>query len=378
MFNKNNQQNVNQKLVKALAGALALVMLLGGCGKEEEKPQKKPTSSSKPDTSDSSDVSSVDSSSEDSVSSSENTNTSDDFSFNFDDTSSDFDSPDFDDEKEVVKDNSVDGSFVPADYKYVWGDEFSGTALDKTKWSLGNDIRPPEDVAFLDTPEVLKVADGLLQLKAIHYFDRYDQNPEFALPYAIRTYDTMNFRYGYVEMRARVPFQIGAFPSLWMKGNCALVPESELNLNYMVEVDIFENYATVDTLTSTMHKWYTNGSHSVTNYYTPEYTFSESENLSNEFHVYGFEWTEKEMSFYVDGEKYNTFDLSINFDMKDTMDGFQCPLYLIINNFMYTPKDGRSTENTVIDANYLPFSYDIDWIRVYQKDDEKSKLYLPQ
>lgn len=377
MFNKNNQQNANQILIKVLSGTLALVMLLGGCGKEEGKKPKKPTSSSKPNTSDSSDVSSVDTSSEDDISASENTNTSDDFTFDFDDTS--FDSPDFDDEKEVIKDNSVDGSFVPADYKYVWGDEFSGTALDKTKWSLGEDMLAREDSTLSDLPEVIKVSDGLLQLKSIHYFDRYDQNVQYAIPYSLRTYDTMNFRYGYVEMRAKVPFQIGAWPSLWMKGNCKLVPESELSAKYMVEVDIFENFSSIDTLVPNIHKWYKDGEHTqISGAFKNKYTFDEYENLSNEFHVYGFEWTQEEMSFYVDGTKYNTFDLAYNFDNKDTMDGFQCPLYLVINNYIYTPKNQYSTENTIVDPANLPMVYDIDWIKVYQKEDGKSKLYLPQ
>lgn len=40
-----------------------------------------------------------------------------------------------------------------------------------------------------------------------------------ALSHGFCTIDTMNFKYGYLEIRACVPFRHGAWPSFWMKSN---------------------------------------------------------------------------------------------------------------------------------------------------------------
>lgn len=261
-------------------------------------------------------------------------------------------------------------------YEYVWGDEFETASLDMSKWMFGNDIARRNEVALVkDDKDVVNVSDGKLKMCAIRYFDTIDSNVQYAIPPAISTKDTMNYLYGYVEMRARVPFGRGAWPALWNKSNGAW-SNPEL-YDYWVEVDIFENFATTDTIQPNLHKWYHNGEHSQNNGGgKSKYKFVSLTNPSYEYHIYGFEWTPNEMNFYIDGQKYTTFDLGLNFDNKSNMDVFKSmPLYLIFDNHLFvTSSSWKPYSDCEIRPEDAPYEFFVDWIRLYQADNT-GKLY---
>ena len=257
-------------------------------------------------------------------------------------------------------------------YTYVWGDEFDTDVLDASKWGLEARMEGTAELQLLeDNPDVLLVEDSLLKLRAIHYYDPTDPTVEYAASPSVLTRETMSFQYGYLEMRARVPYLPGAWPSLWMLGGNTLGPEQ--SSNYHMEVDIFEIFSSSNTATPNIHKWYDNGEHSQYQGLadiTP-YVFAQTSGLKDEFHIYGFEWTPDAMRMYIDGECYMTFDLTENFDGKSDMKGFHDPAYLILNNHLFTesstfkPYDGCEIDNV-----NLPVEYDVDWIRLYQKPSE--------
>ena len=66
-------------------------------------------------------------------------------------------------------------SYVPAGYRQVWGDDFEGKELDSRKWTLRADMGGLADLTLAGTsrPDVLRVADGKLQLNVVA-----DRNPE--------------------------------------------------------------------------------------------------------------------------------------------------------------------------------------------------------
>ena len=109
------------------------------------------------------------------------------------------------------------------------------------------------------------------------------------------------------------------------------------------------------------------------------YFFKDCSKLNDEFHVYGFEWTPKEMSFYVDGEKYATFPIDEAGDYcpkeKLGMAGHHDFHNININNEIFTPGHGWCPPEKRITANdRLPIEYWIDWVRLYQKDGELIRL----
>ena len=261
-------------------------------------------------------------------------------------------------------------------YSYVWGDEFETMSLDMTKWMYGEDLSRLNEIAWVtDDKDVLDVSDGKLKMRAVRYFDTINNNIQYATPPSISTEDTMNYLYGYVEMRARIPFGRGAWPALWTKSNGAWSQYEKYD--YFSEVDVFENFATTDTIQPNLHKHYYDGEHSQINAGGQQkYKFVSMTNPSYEYHIYGFEWTSKEINMYVDGEKFVTYDLNDNFDGKSNMDGFKSmPFYLILDNYLFTdsiywkPYDGAA-----IRPEDAPYEFFVDWIRLYQADNT-GKLY---
>lgn len=268
--------------------------------------------------------------------------------------------------------NSVNG------YQYVWGDEFDGKGIDFNKWCFNERMSGTSTLATLDTENVAKVEDGRLKLSAIRYFDIENPAYEYATNISLCTLETMSYRFGYLEMRAKVPFNRGAWPSFWLLSNGAL-GNSNPNLPYTTEIDIFEVFASKDTAIPNLHKWkldetlygltHTQFNTALNASKQKSYTFNDIDNLSNEYHTYGFEWNEKEMKMFVDGKEYITFDLNYDFDETGSgMNGFkEQPVFIILNNFIFVKDLDETTDSRLVNDNDLPFNYYIDWIRLYQK-----------
>ena len=265
-------------------------------------------------------------------------------------------------------------------YEYVWGDEFDGDTLDPKKWAMDNFIGPPPDLKLsTDDPDVVRVEDGNLKMHVIQYSDPSDSVIEFETVLPLHTDSTMNYTYGYLETRAILPFKYGAWPALWAISKGKLTPRK--TLDYFVEIDIFEIFTSENEVSPNIHKWYADKSHTQVIEGKTRYYFDDYKNLSNEYHLYGFEWTPEEMSMYVDGEKYMAFDLTKSFDDNEDMSGFQDNLFLIIDNFIYT-RAGSGSEKWAPDdmdaviAN-TPMAFWIDWIRLYQEPG-KGELHIAQ
>ncbi len=293
-------------------------------------------------------------------------------------------------------------------YEYVWGDEFEGSELDMTKWDFEERMTGSGQVEISWDKDVVDVGDGRLKLHALNYFNPLREGTKYKVPYSVVTKYKMNYVYGYAEIRARVPFYKGSWPSFWSQiigamggrsseGGVAYDPKRIEKAMYGVEVDIFEVFGNASKVVPNAHKayiskWYDydkihgtkTGNHTVV---TPVKIWDWAEKdvdlntLSYQYHLYGFEWNEKEMSFYVDGEKYYTIDLVNSWDLCPDMSRFHEPLFLMFNNHVFAD-DMSYYENVVEDYDKMPFCYYIDWCRVYQKPntgelhiDETPKYY---
>ncbi len=274
--------------------------------------------------------------------------------------------------------------YEPKDYKLVWNDEFDGDNLDCSKWVLTENMIARPDMCLSKAPEVISVSDGELHLNGISFSDPDNPEIKYATTYSVTTKTTMSFLYGYIEMRAKVPFKKGAWPSFWMVNNGAL--NADLSSGYATEIDIFEVFSSTDTLYPNLHKWYLkDGKHighacydgirdENGNLVKKKFIFENSEQLSNEYHIYGFKWTPEVIEMYIDGEQYMSFDMSCNFDAAEftsDMSGFKQPVFLLLNNHIYTPalvKEKRlKEENFLVNDKDLPMEYSIDYIRLYQE-----------
>lgn len=279
-------------------------------------------------------------------------------------------------------------------YRYAWGDEFNGSFLDKTVWSYkntdgkGDPLGVPSDVKKLTDENCITVSGGDLHLKTIRYSDPDNASIMFASPWSLTTANSMNYQYGYLEMRAKIPAAQGAWASLWLTSGKLGGSLSENG----VEVDIFETQGL--NLTPNLHKWYGSSDvaynsspasryHDLTGSSKKIRKYTASESFRSEYHIIGYEWTPEKMVMYVDGVSYMTFDLTDDYEAYGKtgnsseygMQGFKNPMEVIIGCGLYSPAyvnpyQPWAEPYMIKDMSVLPFDYSVDWIRLYRKSGE--------
>ena len=289
--------------------------------------------------------------------------------------------------------------------RLVWHDEFDGNAPDPEKWNQFNRMWGGSDgrrriITTKSDPRNLSVEHGKLVMRAWREPDA-DGLAVYSTHETLTTWNRMSFRYGYLEIRARVPFERAMLPSCWFQS----VPWHR-SVDYMTEVDLFEPwwYAYIE---SAMHKWYltppTRRSPSGCAYahdWRPPVSFviPGAERLHDEFHRYGFGWTPQEMYFTFDGNVYGRMDITEDSDFggrgcggRETyspeqygdriralgtgltgMRGFHDPLAIHFTNFVKRGSKGFRHDEFITDEeqSVFPASFSVDWVRRYQKPGE--------
>lgn len=298
-------------------------------------------------------------------------------------------------------------------YKYVWGDEFEEEGIDSSWFKLIPKMAGSDMAEVSKEKNVVDVNDGRLKLRALFYFNNNRQGTVYRIPCSPVTHETMNFRYCYAEIRARVPYKWGCFPSWWMQSTTNATNGKVIrNPQVMFEIDVFEVFNCWE-LTPGHVQWYSADfnytgkypncwklkelNHSVPAGQSVGITYAmvgsndqvykwpeTKTNLSYEYHTYGFEWTPTVIKMYIDGEKYGEFDISHPRDSYDEemLPGTNSPIYFhdpqgfIFNNHIFL--DGVSLASKSVDLfpESLPSEYFIDWIRVYQSDEYDSRIYF--
>ena len=304
-------------------------------------------------------------------------------------------------------DTKYEGQY--AGYKYVWGEEFEGTGIETSWFQLIAKMAGSDRAEVSKEKNVVDVIDGRLKLHALSYFNNNREGTEYRIPCSPVTHETMNFKYGYAEIRARVPYKWGCFPSWWTQSTAGVCGYRTKDI--MFEVDIFEIFNAWEK-TPNLIQWYEAGFNYGGKYpdcwklkelgVTPKpgehqsiadcwvghndqlYKWKEDPNLSNEYHTYGYEWTPTEINMTIDGKVHATFDISQPRDSYDEemMPGTNSPVYFhdpqgfIFNNHIFLDGVSLASKSVAQYPKSLPSEYYIDWIRLYQKDDNGSKIYF--
>ncbi len=284
-----------------------------------------------------------------------------------------------------------------ADAKYVlaWNDEFDNLWndpwFDQNKWHFNDSMGSAKwpDVKFSTAQEdgLVKVEDGKLIMKTV---EQDDYIRPWATHHAVVTNDTMNYQYGYLEMRGAPPYKGEVeWPSYWAHSGASTLAEQKLgasynNAKYQIEVDYFEIFASKDTVTPNLHKWIPGRGTSVqlsgidqgADYSgTRTYKFS-SNAVANELHTYGFLWTENLMAFSVDGTFYFSYNLNRDFGNVASGSGMQ-PfktqyLQVIFNSTFASRAWSENSANAWfnckvdIDDATFPYIFTVDYVRYYK------------
>lgn len=284
-------------------------------------------------------------------------------------------------------------SSLQGGYEYVWGDEFEGNGIDFSKWEYTSKMSGSKSVQVSYEKNVVDVADGRLKLHAIHYFDNNNPDVIYRVPGSVTTQNKMNYVYGYLEVRSRVPYSAGVWASFWTQSSDLL--KGTRNYDYMLEVDIYEVFFTYTKHSGLIH-WYSKefdynskypeynkdaekGISVNTSIYTAKenpysYVWSPSDSLNYEYHVYGYEWTPTEMKMYIDGVCHATYDITKSFDAHQDTASYHDPQHIIFNNHVFHPEISTASESIELNPQSLPACHYIDYIRLYQKPNQ-GELY---
>lgn len=224
----------------------------------------------------------------------------------------------------------------------VWSDEFNvDGAPDSSKWGYdlgaggwGNN----EAEYYTNRPENVIVQNGILKINAIK--ENYSGSSYTSA--RILTKDKFSFKYGRVEIRAKLPIGGGTWPAFWMLG----ANISSVGWPACGEVDILEEVGNqLNVNHSSLHSPGRSGS-------TPDTATITVPNSTTEFHIYSADWSASTIKFYVDNQLFYTFLNSNSFP-------FNQNFFLIINFAM-----GGNFGGT-IDPNFTSSTFQIDYVRVY-------------
>ena len=242
-------------------------------------------------------------------------------------------------------------NYVPQGYTLVWQDEFVASRIpDTKKWwyetgksGWGNNELQNYIPGLIGQDTCALISNGILKIIA------KKRGSEVV---SIRMNTVDSWTYGYFEARLKLPVGKGTWPAFWMMPkNFRAWPDDG-------EIDIMEHVGyRPNWISSSIHcKAYY---HSIGTQKTAEKFVSTAQ---SDFHVYAVEWTEDYIYGFVDGVRYFTFN-NDKTGNKNTWP-FNTPFYLKLN----LAWGGNWGGAQGVDESILPATYEIDYVRVYQKN----------
>ena len=110
----------------------------------------------------------------------------------------------------------IDTTAPVEDWELVWSDEFDGNSIDERKWNFevncqggGNN----EQQCYTDSPDNAYVSDDTLKIVALPAGEGAEK------PYTSARLNSKmkgDFKYGRIEVRAKMPSGQGSWPAVWM------------------------------------------------------------------------------------------------------------------------------------------------------------------
>ena len=172
---------------------------------------------------------------------------------------------------------------------------------------------------------------------------------------AIETQDLYSFTYGQLKCRARFLRQPqGNHTGIWM-----MPQPPAMEWPRSGEIDIMEHLDDQAKVFETVHYWDSAKEEDASSHSTASVD-------NDEFNVYGVVWDKDSISFTVNGEVYFTYK---NDNPSDDAFSYQYPFtnpfYIILSQSL----GGKGTWEGTINDSELPAIFQIDWIKVWQKEE---------
>lgn len=245
-------------------------------------------------------------------------------------------------------------SLPQRDWQLVWSDEFNGTSgvlPDATKWKFdigtGNSGWGNQELQFYTNRSENVSLDGSGNLVITALKESYSGSAYTSA--RIKTQGLFSPTYGKIEARIKTPFGPGIWPAFWMLGSNV----ETVGWPACGEIDIMEIKGHQPHITfGSLHGPGYSGGNPITKAYGLQ-----NSRFDADYHVFGIEWSENQIDFFVDGYLYNRV---FSTDTPGAW-AYNHSFFLILNvavggNFVGFPTDGTA----------FPQKMYIDYVRVYK------------
>jgi len=233
-------------------------------------------------------------------------------------------------------------------YTLAWSDEFNGSAIDESNWGFesgnNNGWGNHEQEYYTNSTNNAFVSAGNLIIEA-----RNEPTGGFNYTSArMITKGKRSFKFGRIDIRAKLPKGQGIWPALWMLGNNI----DAVSWPACGEMDIMEELGQQpNTIYGTLH-WGTSpaGHSSKGTNYTLNGDFSQG------FHLFSSVWQQDTIQLLVDNKPY----LTVYGQNIAPANPFNDKFFFIFNVAVGGDWPGAP------DGNALPARMAVDYVRVYQ------------
>ena len=260
-------------------------------------------------------------------------------------------------EEEMVSQNKDANDWEIKGWNIVWQDEFDKDSLDLTKWSReigGHGWGNNELQFYTDSDSNSYVENGNLILKAqvVPQGIGSSKGLRYYSSARLRTYGKGDWKYGRIEVKAKVASGQGIWPAIWMLPTDWLFggwPSSgEIDIMEHVGYDLGVVHGSVHT-EAYNHKINTQRS-----------SARKIANVDTEFHVYSIIWDKDKISFFIDDVQYFLFENDQKGNYKTWP--FDQRFHLLINIAVGGDWPGNPDNSTNFPRKML-----VDYVRVYEK-----------
>src|SRR6185312_8721852 len=225
-------------------------------------------------------------------------------------------------------------------YQLIWSDEFNGTSVDGTKWTMETGNPGVNNEKEYYQASNATVSGGNLVITA-------KNQSVGGFPYTsarMNTSGKFSCTYGRIEASIKLPAFQGSWPAFWMLGT---------NINSVGwpqcgEIDIMEQINTASTIYGTIH-WFNNGN--------AQYGGTTTTSVTG-YHLYAVQWDTNSISWFVDNNLYATANIANNIN---NTGAFHNPFFIILNMAVAGDFPGQT-----VNTGALPASMYVDYVRVYK------------
>lgn len=262
----------------------------------------------------------------------------------------------------IIKDNDdpnnfdEDGYTTPNSYfgyTLEWQDEFDGENLnlDNYNFDLGDGCPNlcgwgnNELEWYTDEAKNIFLEEGRLVIRALQ------EGGSNYTSAKIHTKDKRSFQFGRIDIRAKLPKGQGLWPAIWMLGNNI----DEVGWPACGEIDIMELVGHEPNMVHGTAHWGAQGSGNSIFKGSP---ISQSEDFSEQFHVFSLVWEPNLLTWYMDETAFHTISPA---DTQGQEYRFNAAFYMIFNVAVGGNWPGNPDATTV-----FPQQMEVDYVRYFK------------